>query len=82
MEIKTYGMEDIGRRIEHLSDLHDLWSGALAYLTAGTYHSEREKEQIAELQTALNLLENHMMNDFNITEYAREINKGFPKEGS
>lgn len=82
MEIKTYGMEDIGKRIEHLSDLHDLWSGALAYLTAGTYHSAREKEQTKELETALNLLENHMMNGFNVTEYAKDINRGLPKEES
>ena len=33
--IKTYNMDDVGTRIEHMSDLQDIWSGGLAMLLSG-----------------------------------------------
>jgi hypothetical protein len=68
-------MNDVGTRLEHLSDLQELWSTGLDILTRGTYHSEREKAQAEELEIALKLLENHMTKDFNMQPYAREVNE-------
>ena len=72
--IRTYGMSDIGTRLEHLADLQDLWGTALCILTTGTYHNEREIAQAADIEIALKLLEKHMANDYNETQYARDIN--------
>ena len=72
--IRTYGMSDIGTRLEHLADLQDLWGTALCILTTGTYHNEREIAQAADIEIALKLLENHMANDYNETQYARDFN--------
>jgi hypothetical protein len=67
-------MSDIGTRLEHLADLQDLWGTALCILTTGTYHNEREIAQAADIEIALKLLENHMANDYNETQYAKDIN--------
>jgi hypothetical protein len=74
MLVKLYGMDDVGTRAEHLADVQDLWSMALCILTTGTYHSDEERKQAQELETALKLLENHMTHNFNQTGYARIIN--------
>ena len=72
--VKLIRMDDIGTRLEHLADLQDLWSFALGLLTAGTYHTDTELEQTKELETALQLLERHMLSDYSPTTYAQEIN--------
>lgn len=63
-ELKKYSMDDVGTRMEHLSDLQELWSSGVDIMMRGTYHSEREKEQLAKLEAAVHLLENHMMKDY------------------
>jgi len=72
--IHTYGMNDVGKRIDHLMALQDLWSTALCILTTGTYHTEEERLQVQEIEIALRLLANHMQNDYDQTGYAIVIN--------
>ena len=72
--IKTYNMDDVGTRIEHMSDLQDIWSGGLAMLLSGTYHAPQELDQVKELEIALKLLENHMTHAYSDVKYAKDIN--------
>jgi hypothetical protein len=74
MTVKLLAMDDVGTRMEHLADLQDLWSFALGLLTAGTYHTEPELEQTSKLETALELLEAHMLTGYCPTAYAQTIN--------
>lgn len=78
-ELKSYGMQDVGTRLEHLMQLQDLWSTGLQILTTKGYHTDLEREQAKELETALKLLSYHMMSDFTPTNYAKEINN-LPKD--
>jgi hypothetical protein len=73
--IIVYDMEDVGKRIDHLMALQDLWSTALCILTAGTYHSTDEMKQAEELEIALKILECHLKSQFNQTVYAKVINE-------
>ena len=72
--VKTYGMQDWGKRLEHMMDLQDLWSGAYAILTGPGWHNPEEERQAKELEIALKLLGHHMQNDFDATQYAKVIN--------
>ncbi len=71
---REYKMTDIGTRLEHLADLQELWSFALGIETAGKYQSEPSMERAERLEGALQLLVAHMLNDYNPTAYAQEIN--------
>ena len=84
MKVEEYSMDNVGRRIEHLSDLQNLWGFALGLLLAGTYHSPEEREQAAALEIALDLLERHMSYAYaydNQHYYAQMINQ-LPKRGT
>lgn len=74
MKIHTYGMDDVGTRLQHLAELHLLWSDGLEILTRGTYHSSFEQEQALELEHALKLLSSAMEIDYKPTKYAQVIN--------
>lgn len=67
--------DEIGRRIDHLAELHWFWSKGLHVFMQGEWHSEWEKTKQKELETALNLLENYMMLGFSSADYAKEINR-------
>ena len=67
-------MDDVGRRADHLSDLHLIWSFALEYLTEMPYRKEVHIQQASELRIALDLLTKHMMTGYSPTAYAQEIN--------
>jgi hypothetical protein len=75
--MREHGMNDVGTRIEHLSDLHELWSEGMEILQRGTYQTEFEKNLIMELEICLKHLANHMSKDYNEkqTAYAKEINR-------
>lgn len=75
MKIRLYGMQDVGKRIDHMMELHDLWSGVLGLLTAPGWHNPEEEKQAHELEIALKLLTYHMQNDFCIIDYAKVINE-------
>jgi hypothetical protein len=84
MNVEEYSMDNVGRRIEHLSDLQSLWGFALGLLLAGTYHTEEEREQAAALEIALDLLERHMSYAYSYDHqnyYARVINE-LPKRAT
>ena len=72
--IVTYGMEDRGRRrVDYLMDLHLLWSDGLAIATQG-YMTTSDKEMEIKLRHAIELLDNHLQNDFSFLPYSRSIN--------
>ena len=73
MGVITYGMNDIGRRIDFLMQLHDLWSAGLALATQG-YMTTSDKEMEVKLKNALELLNNHLVNDYDCIPYGRAIN--------
>lgn len=79
LERKRVSMADVGTRLSHLMELQELWSTGLQILTTGTYHTDEEDNQAKELEIALRLLAFHMMNDYNATPYAQEINN-LPKD--
>lgn len=71
-------MADVGTRLQHLADLQELWSFALGIETDGQYHTDPSIERAKKLESALYLLEAHMMNDYvggdHQTVYAQVIN--------
>jgi hypothetical protein len=73
--MKIRSMEDVGTRLDHLSDLHELWSDGVEIMSRGTYQTEFEKQTIEELKIAITLLSRHMTKDYNHSEIAKEINR-------
>jgi len=74
--VKIYSMNDVGRRIDFLMDLHELWSTGLAIVTSiNVPHNAMEVERAKELEHALRLLSYHLQNDYDQTPYAVEINE-------
>lgn len=72
----TYDFDHIGRRIEHLMDLHKMWSDGYAILTRpNMHHSPSEYELAEKFKSALSLLSAHMAKDYNQSIYAKEINR-------
>jgi hypothetical protein len=72
--VETYGMQDMGRRIDFLMQLQDLWSVAFGMLTQG-YMSEADRVTAMKLQYALELLNAHLINDYDCRPYAQTINQ-------
>jgi hypothetical protein len=68
-------LDHVGTRLEHLADLHKLWSDGIGIITQQTYLTEMEQELVADLEKCLKHLENHMAKDYNCSPYAREINR-------
>jgi sugar phosphate isomerase/epimerase len=69
-------MDHVGRRVDHLAELHELWSDGLALLTRpDIYHTVLEEKMAEELEICIRHLEHHMAKDFNISTYGKEINK-------
>ena len=76
---KVLHADDVGTRIEHMMQLQDLWSTAYGILTRPGYHSLLEEIRAKALETALDLLQHHLEAEFNITNYARDINNASQK---
>jgi hypothetical protein len=72
--VKTYSMDDVGTRMEHLMELQDTWSFALGVLTTDRWHSGTERANAEMLENALLLLNKHIQSKYVNTAYAREIN--------
>lgn len=72
--LKTYSMSDVGTRMDHIMDLHELWSSAYGMMTSGGWHSLKEAEEVKKLETALEMLNYHLQNDYKDTPYAKVIN--------
>lgn len=72
---KKLNADDVGSRLSHMVELHDLWNTAYGILTRpDLYHTDLEKERAKTLQVSLDLLVHHLESEFNISVYAREIN--------
>ena len=73
-------MEDVGTRMEHLTELYELWKTGLdileRYDKSGPFY-ERKKE---ELEDALRLLGFHMQKDYHEDAIRKEIDNN--TEGS
>lgn len=68
------GMDHVGTRIEHMMDLHELWSEGLRIANTEPV-SPKDKECIAELGPALKLLEFYMQCNYDdYPVYGRAIN--------
>ena len=76
---KKLNAEDVGTRIQHMVELHDLWNTAYGILTRpDLYHTDLEKERAKNLQIAIDFLIHHLEAEFNVTPYAKEINSSGP----
>jgi hypothetical protein len=68
--------DDIGTRLSHMMELQDLWSTAYGVLTRPyIWHSPLEELRAKEIEMALDLLQHHMEAEYNLTQYAKEINE-------
>ena len=67
--------DDVGTRLSHMMDLQQLWSDVYGILTRpNLFHTELEQARALQLEIALSLLQNHMEAEYNLTQYAKEIN--------
>lgn len=67
--------DDIGTRLSHMMDLQQLWSDVYGILTRpDLFHTELEQARALQLEIALNLLQNHLESEYNLVQYAKEIN--------
>jgi hypothetical protein len=72
---KVLHSDDMGTRLSHMMDLQQLWSDVYGILTRPTlFHTELEQARALQLEIALDLLQNHMEAEYNLTQYAKEIN--------
>jgi hypothetical protein len=78
--MKELKMSDIGTRLEHLSDLYDLWKRGLEILSSGVITSG-EDERKKELEIALQMLWFHMNKDYDPRLYITTVN-ALPKDAN
>lgn len=69
-------MEDIGTRLDHLTDLKDIWENALQIMRNRnrTFETQNEVQEKYKLENALEMLNFRMQKDYNEFEYRKEIN--------
>ena len=81
-EFKKIRMDDIGTRLNHLTELKDLWELAERILSAQhrMFREPEDKNDLEDIKGALSLLNAHMQKDFNEMNYQIEINT-LPKPG-
>ena len=70
--------EDSGNRLDHLMELHDLWSWSLAMCLRGTFHTDLEKAQQEKLEVALEML-NHIIMGYEGNTAVPQIINSLPK---
>jgi len=78
-EHKLYMHDDIGPRLEHLMDLHNVWSFGLSLLERPGYHTDLEKQHAEMLRVAIKMLNYRLEEEYSPTPYAKVINS-LPKE--
>ena len=76
---KVLHAEDIGTRLTHMMELQQIWSDVYGILTTDHFHTELEQIRAIQLGIALDLLQHHLEAEFNMTNYAKDINEGMPK---
>jgi hypothetical protein len=73
--LKIVSMNDVGTRMQHLADLHELWTDGVGILSQSAYKTEFNDNLVEELHICIKHLENHMTKDYIQSDYAAEINK-------
>jgi hypothetical protein len=70
-------MDDVGKRIDHLQDLKDLWEEGLSVLDRRDprYRTPKDDSDIATLRSALDLLNAHMLSDLHEIDVLRLRNE-------
>jgi hypothetical protein len=71
--------EDQGNRLDHLMQLHDLWSWSLAMCLRSTFHTVLEKEQQEKLEHALEML-NHIIMGYQTASTIPQVINSLPRE--
>lgn len=71
--------EDSGNRLDHLMELHDLWSWSLAMCLRGTFHTDLEKEQQEKLEVAIEML-NHILMGYQTETVIPQVINSLPKD--
>ena len=66
--------DDVGTRLEHLMELHDLWGWSLHMCLRGTFHTDLETAQQAKLECALEMLNHIIMGYQGATDVPSVIN--------
>ena len=73
---KVLHSDDVGTRLQHMMDLQMLWSDVYGILTRpNLFHTELEQVRALQLEIALNLLQNSLEAEYNLVQYAKEINE-------
>ena len=66
---------DVGTRLSHMVELHDLWNTCYGILTRpDLFHTPLEEERAKQLEVAITLLSHHMQAEYNEITLAQEIN--------
>lgn len=75
--MKELDMEDVGTRLEHMTDLYDMWKYGHSILenSEKRFSTPLGQAQLTELANALQLLWFHMANDYNQYAYSGEISR-------
>jgi len=76
MEFDKIRMEDVGTRLDHLTQLKDLWEFAHTMLVNQNklYSTAEDKIEAKKLESALEMLNHHMQKDYSEFNYRIEIN--------
>ena len=77
--IKTGSMDDVGTRLQFLTELYELWQTGIDILDRYDANTSDYQEKRAELVHARDLLMFHMKKDFSYDAYRKEIDT-LPKE--
>lgn len=73
-------LDDVGTRMEHLMDLHNIWSFGLSLLEKpGWFYTALENDHALLLRAALKMLEYRLEEEYSPTPYAKTINS-LPKD--
>ena len=71
--LKTGSMEDMGTRMQHLTDLYELWNTGLDVIERFDKHSPFYEVRKRELENALKLLCYHLEKDYSENSYRQAV---------
>ena len=71
--LKTGSMDDVGTRMQHLTELYELWQTGLDVIERFDKHSPFYEERKKELQHALKLLVYHLEKDYSENSYRQAV---------
>jgi hypothetical protein len=71
--VKTGSMDDVGTRLQFLTELYDLWQEGIDILTRYDKHTPGYEDKKRELEVACRLLYYHMTKDFHEETYRKVV---------